>query len=342
MRLIDFRSDTVTKPTEEMKKAMVEAELGDDVFGDDPTVIALEEKAAQMFGKEKALFVPSGTMGNQVSIKTHTSPGDEIILESESHIYLFEAGGAAFHSGVSIKPIPTDDGIMPLAEVERSIRPDYLHFPKTSLICIENTHNMKSGKIIPVEYMRELCNLARGKGIKVHLDGARIWNAHVETGIPLEEYARCADSVMACLSKGLSSPVGSIIMGTADFIERARKVRKIMGGGIRQGGILAACGLVSLDKMITRLKEDHDNARYLAGRLSSVPWIKPPDNVDTNIFIFEVDHPRITSDMVLSYLKENDILGVARSDKKIRFVTHKDITKEDIDLLAGLLEAYKV
>jgi len=342
MQILDFRSDTVTKPTKEMTNAMVEAKLGDDVFGDDPTVIELEEKAAKLFGKDKALFVPSGTMGNQVSIKTHTSPGEEIILECDSHIYLYEAGGAAFHSGVSIRPIFTNNGVMLLDEVSDSIRPDYLHFPKTSLICIENTHNMKSGRIIPLDYMQDLYKLAKEKNVNVHLDGARIWNAHVATGIPISEYAKCADSVMSCLSKGLSSPVGSLIMGSTEFIERARKFRKVMGGGMRQAGVLAACGIVSLDKMIKRLEEDHECAKYLAKKLSDIPWIQCPEKVDTNIFIFTIRDPHLTSDMVLSHLKEKNILGVPRSEKKIRFVTHKDVTKKDVDYLYNVMKDYNI
>jgi threonine aldolase len=342
LSIIDFRSDTVTRPTPEMRQAMFDAIVGDDVFGDDPTVIALEEKAAAMFGKEKALFVPSGTMGNQISIKVHTSPGEEIILECEAHIYLFEAGGAAFHSGVSIKTIQTDNGIMPLDEIEKSIRADNVHFPRTSLICFENTHNMKSGRIVPLDYMKELYKFAKSRGINVHLDGARIWNAHVATGIPLSEYAKYADSVMACVSKGLSSPVGSLIMGSEEFIKKARRIRKVMGGGMRQAGVLAACGLISLDKMIVRLEEDHDNAKFLADGLSQIQWVTCPDHVDTNILIITINDSKINSSMVLTHLKNKNILAVPRDNNKIRFVTHKDVSRTDVETLIGVMKSFKV
>lgn len=335
----DFRSDTVTKPTERMLRAMVEAPLGDDVFGDDPTVIALEEKAAKIFGKEEALFVPSGTMGNQIAIKTHTRPGDEIIVEELSHIYNFESGGAAFNSGVQSRPIRGNEGIMNPKEVKEAIRPMDLHFPRTGLICVENTHNIAGGRIVPLEILKEIRKISLEEKIPLHLDGARIFNASVATGISVSEYARHADSVMFCLSKGLSCPIGSMLLGNREFIEEARRVRKVWGGGMRQVGVIAACGLVALEEMVARLVEDHWNAKDLAVGFSSIHGLEVfPEKVETNIVIVKVKSDGVSPESILSSLKEEGILATHVGPQSLRFVTHKDVDHRDVERAIQSLE----
>ncbi|MDP2972738.1 MAG: GntG family PLP-dependent aldolase, partial [Deltaproteobacteria bacterium] len=254
---IDLRSDTVTRPTPLMRKAMSEAEVGDDVFGEDPTVNALHERVAQMLGKEAALFVPSGTMANQLAIKSHTQPGDEVIIEATSHPYNFEGGGGAVLSGIQFYCLRGVRGILDASQIEEAIRPDDHHFPVTRLICLENTHNRGGGAIYPIDKMAEIYRLAKSKGLLVHLDGARLWNASVATGISPHEYGQWADSVSVCLSKGLGAPIGSLVAGSRIFIDRVHRFRKMFGGGMRQVGIIAAAGLYALEHHIERLKEDH-------------------------------------------------------------------------------------
>ncbi|MCH7762098.1 low-specificity L-threonine aldolase [candidate division TA06 bacterium] len=329
--MADFRSDTVTKPTERMRKAMAEAEVGDDVFGDDPTVISLQEKVAQLFEKDAALFVPSGTMGNQVAIKTHTKPGDEIIVEESTHIYNFESGGAAFNSGVQAHPVRGKDGILNPQEVKEAIRPKKLQLPRTGLICVENTHNISGGRIVPLENLKEIRKISLEEKIPLHLDGARIFNASVATGIPVSEYARYADSVMFCFSKGLGCPVGSILTGDYEFIEQARWVRKAFGGGMRQVGVIAACGLVALEEMIERLVEDHRNAKALAEGLASINRIEVfPEKVETNIVMVRVKEDGLSADSILTFLREEGILAIQVISKTLRFVTHKDVDEQDV------------
>ncbi len=327
MRTVDLRSDTVTKPTPEMRKAMAEAEVGDDVYGEDPTVNELESYAAKLFGKEAGLFVVSGTMGNQVSIMAHTSRGDEVILEAESHIYHYEVGAMAVLSGVMPHPVPGVNGVMDPEDVERAIRPDNIHFPRTSLIAIENTHNRAGGRVIPLDNMKEIYSIAKEHGLKVHLDGARIFNASIASGIPVYEYAKYADSVMFCLSKGLGAPVGSVVVGDEEFISRARRARKMLGGGMRQAGIIAAAGLVALKTMIDRLKEDHENAKYLAVGLRDLGYRVDPDSVETNMVMVDVEN----APEFVEKLRRNGVLSNAISTTRIRLVTHKDVSRDDIE-----------
>ncbi len=330
MRIVDLRSDTVTKPTEEMRKAMAEAEVGDDVYGEDPTVKRLEEMAADMFKKEAGLLVVSGTMGNQVSIMAHTQRGDEVIMEERSHVYMYEVGAMAVLSGVMPRLIRGKNGVMDPEDVERSIRPKNIHFPRTSLIVIENTHNMAGGRVIPIENFKALRKIADGHGLKIHLDGARIFNASIASGIPVHEYARYVDSVMFCLSKGLSAPIGSVVVGDSDFIERARKARKMLGGGMRQAGVIAAAGIVALEKMVDRLVEDHENAKYLAENLADMGYGVDPVEVETNIVLVDVSKVGFKSKDFVRIMKERGVLMNAVSEDTVRLVTHKDVSREDI------------
>ncbi|MDK2786766.1 MAG: threonine aldolase [Thermotoga sp.] len=336
--MIDLRSDTVTKPTEEMRKAMAQAEVGDDVYGEDPTVNELEKLAAKIFGKEDALFVPSGTMGNQVSIMAHTQRGDEVILEANSHIFWYEVGAMAVLSGVMPHPVAGKNGVMDPDDVKKAIRPENIHFPRTSLITIENTHNRSGGRVIPLENMKEIYSIAKEFGINVHVDGARIFNASVATGIPAKEYARYADSVMFCLSKGLCAPVGSVVVGDSKFIKRARKARKMLGGGMRQAGVLAAAGIIALTKMVDRLKEDHENARFLAMKLREIGYQVNPEDVETNMVILRTDNLRVNASVFLKELEENGVLASSLSDTEIRLVTHKDVSRSQIEDALNVFE----
>lgn len=336
--MIDLRSDTVTKPTEEMRRAMAEAEVGDDVYGEDPTVNELERISAEMFSKEAALFVPSGTMGNQVSIMAHTQRGDEVILEADSHIFWYEAGALSVLSGVMPHPIKGKNGVMDPEDVKRAIRSRDIHFPRTSLIVIENTHNRSGGRVIPIENMRAIHNIAKEYGISVHVDGARIFNASIASSIPVKEYAKHADSVMFCLSKGLCAPVGSVVVGDKSFIERARKARKMLGGGMRQAGVLAAAGIVALTKMVDRLKEDHDNAKLLALKLKEIGYVVDPESMETNMVILNTDNLKVNAPQFVKIMRENDILSNAISESSIRFVTHKDVSRKDIEEALDIFE----
>jgi len=326
----DFRSDTVTRPTEEMRRAMLEAEVGDDVLGDDPTVQKLEALAASIMGKEAGLFVPSGTMGNSIAVKVWTRELEEVIVEEKSHIYNMESTHMTFISRVTPRPLPSKRGTMDPQIVRRSVRQASVHTPRTSLICIENTHNNWGGSVVPLENFKEIKKIADEFGIKVHLDGARIFNASHASGVPVKEYAKCCDSVMFCLSKGLSSPVGSMLVSDRETIDYARRVRKALGGGMRQVGVLAACGLISLTKMVDRLKEDHARAKKLAQAIYDLPGITlNPEEVETNIIIFYFNHPRLTIPELLNKLKEKGILALGVFGG-VRLVTHKDVDDEDV------------
>jgi threonine aldolase len=344
--MIDLRSDTVTKPTVEMRKAMAEAEVGDDVYGEDPTVNRLEELAAEMFGKEAALFVASGTMGNQVSIMAHTQRGDEVILEADSHIFWYEAGAMSVLSGVMPHPIKGNNGAMDPEEVRRAIRPKDIHFPRTSLISIENTHNRSGGRVVPLENFKAIYEIAKQFDMNVHIDGARIFNAAIASNVPVKEYAKYADSLMFCLSKGLCAPVGSIVVGSKGFIERARKARKILGGGMRQAGVLAAAGIVALTKMVDRLREDHENAKFLAVKLREIGYMVNPEEVETNMVILKTDNLRVNAHQLLKAMKERGVLAVAFSDSSIRLVTHNDVSRNDIlralDVLEKLFREFRL
>ncbi|MGQ9629569.1 MAG: low-specificity L-threonine aldolase [bacterium] len=327
--IIDLRSDTVTRPTEEMRRAMFDAVVGDDVYGEDPTVNRLQEIAAAKVGKEDALFVPSGTMGNEVAVKTHTQPGDEMILEARSHIYNYEAGATAAISGVQIRAIYGEDGAMDPAEIRRAIRARNEHFPVSRLICLENTHNGAGGTVIPLSIMKETYDLAKEFGLAVHLDGARIFNAAIALGVDAKEIARYSDSVMFCLSKGLSAPVGSILAGSREFIERARRYRKMFGGGMRQAGVIAAAGIVALEKMVDRLKEDHENARILAKGLSEIEGVEVNfRTVQTNMVYAKFRG--YTAQGAAERLRERGVLVSFLGRDSVRMVTHREIGREDV------------
>jgi len=332
VKIIDLRSDTVTQPTEEMRRAMYEADVGDDVYGEDPTVNALEELAAQTLSKEAALFTTSGTMSNLLAVLTHTHPGNEILLGSEAHIFWYEVGGASALGGAVMRTIPNDqDGQMELDEIEQAIRGKNIHYPQTTLLCLENTHNRCGGAALTLEYTSAAAELAHRYGLRVHLDGARIFNAAIALGIPASELAKDMDSVCFCLSKGLSAPIGSLICGTREFIESARKWRKMLGGGMRQAGVIAAAGIVAIQTMISRLAEDHDNARRLAHGLAHIPGITlVREDVPTNIVMFESPSTVPGAD----FLQQMDARGVRsnyRGGQMFRAVTHRMVSAADID-----------
>jgi threonine aldolase len=336
---IDLRSDTVTRPTPAMRKMMAEAEVGDDVFGEDPTVNVLQEKVAHLLGKEAALFVPSGTMANQLSIKSHTQPGDEVIIEASSHPYNFEGGAGAALSGIQFQCLKGVRGIFDASQVEEAIRPADHHFPVTKLVCLENTHNRGGGSIYPVEKMADIYRLAKSKGLLVHLDGARLWNASVATGMKPIEYAQWADSVSVCLSKGLGAPIGSLAAGSKLFIDRVHRFRKMFGGGMRQVGIIAAAGIYALDYHFERLKDDHQNAKRLAVGLKEFKGVSiDPKHVDTNIVIFDVSNTGMTGSQVAESMKQERVLIHVIGRTQIRLVTHLDVSSEDIEITLKAFE----
>jgi threonine aldolase len=327
---IDLRSDTVTLPTPEMFRAMVEAKLGDDVYGEDPTVRRLEELVAARVGKEAALFVPTGTMGNQVAVMTHARRGEEVIVDAGSHIYDAEVGGLAVLAGVQARPVPSRLGRLDPADVEDAIRPDDVHFPRTGLLCLENPHNGAGGTVTPVEGMRQLAGVAHRHGIPVHLDGARLFNAAVALGVPVAQLADPVDSVMVCLSKGLCAPVGSVLAGSAAFVAEARRNRKLMGGGMRQAGVLAAAGIVALQSMVDRLADDHANARVLAEGLAVLPGIFVElEAVQTNM-VYAGTKPG-GAEAAVAALAAADVMINAVGPSRVRFVTHKDVNAEAIE-----------
>jgi len=327
-RLVDLRSDTVTVPTPEMRRAMANAEVGDDVYGEDPTINRLQERAAELLGKEAALFVPSGTMGNEIAIKVHTHPGDEVLIDEDCHIVKWELGAAAFISNVQMHTLSNQRGMVPVQEYAKRIHPGDDHVPPTRLICLENTHNAAGGVVLPLGYMREVWELAQRHRVAVHLDGARIFNAAIALEVPAKELAACADSVMFCLSKGLACPVGSMLCGSRAFIEEARRVRKILGGAMRQAGILAAAGLVALDTMIDRLAQDHARARRLAEAIANLPGFSVDlETVQTNMVYVQTRQP------ARYVVQQLETLGVFCLDvfaHTVRLVTHKDVDDEDI------------
>lgn len=330
MSVIDLRSDTVTKPTDAMRHAMAEAEVGDDVYGEDPTVNKLQEKAAALLGTEAALFVPSGTMGNQIAVKLHTGPGDEVITEELSHIYNFEMGAMAAISGALPRPIAAPEGAMDVPSIKKAIRPKNYHRSQTSLITVENTYNFGGGSIYSLERSREITEFAKDAGLRVHLDGARIFNAAVALGCKPKELAKGFDSVMFCVSKGLCAPVGSLLCGKKAFIDKARSFRKLLGGAMRQVGILAAAGIVALDEMVDRLAEDHENAHVIAENLALIDGIRiDPEKVRTNVVIFEITKPKMTSHQLVTDLQDKEILSNPVDETKIRLLTHHDVSRKD-------------
>ena len=338
MRFADFRSDTLTKPTIEMRQAMMEAEVGDDVFAEDPTVNRLQEMIADMTRKEAALFVPSGTMGNEVCINAHTQPGKEIIVGKESHIFNYECGGPAFLSGVQMYPVNENNGIIRLDQVKFAVRHEDVHYPQTCLACLENTHNRAGGIILPLENIKEISGFARSQELKLHLDGARLWNASVETGVSLEEYCKYFDSVSLCFSKGLGAPAGSIVVGDKDFIEQVHYYRKVYGGGMRQVGILAAACIYAVENHFQRMADDHQRAKQFAKAISEIPVIKVDlETVQTNIIVFDVDIPNFKAEDFLVRLQENGVLMLEIDPNRIRAVTHLDLTDEDIDIAVDVI-----
>jgi len=327
--MIDLRSDTVTRPTPAMRKAMAEAEVGDDVYREDPTVRRLEEKAAEILGKEAGLFVPTGSMGNAVAVAVHARPGEEVILDADCHIMNYEMGTLAVFAGAMPHPVHGDRGFPTPEQVEAAIRPPIYYCCRTTLLCLENTHNMQGGGIYPRDRFQSVVNLARRRGLKVHVDGARIFNASIASGVPAASLAEGTDSVMFCLSKGLGAPVGSMLVGGSAFIEEAVAMRKRMGGGMRQVGILAAAGLVALETMVTRLAEDHSNARLLSERLAEIPGIEiDPSTVETNIVIFRTT--KIAAASLVDRLKAVGVLCLAISADQVRMVTHHDVSRDQV------------
>jgi threonine aldolase len=327
--VVDLRSDTVTRPTPEMFEAMQSAPLGDDVLGDEPTVARLERLAAETTGKEAALFVPSGTMGNQIALACHCQPGDAILIEEEAHILYYEVGGPALLAGVVSWTLPSTRGIMDPDVIERHILKRNLHTPGTTLLCLENTHNRGGGSVIPLEMMQVYKTIADEHGVKVHLDGARVFNAAVALDVPVQEIAQHVHSVNFCLSKGLRSPVGSLLCGDADFIDKARVWRKRLGGGMRQAGILAACGIVSLTKMVDRLAEDHAHAQQFAAALQNLPGLSiDMSSVQTNMVLVNTDEPAVDWQ---SWLEEAGLWCFPVASNRLRLVFHGDIDQAQTD-----------
>ncbi|MBZ5592116.1 MAG: aminotransferase class I/II-fold pyridoxal phosphate-dependent enzyme [Acidobacteriia bacterium] len=325
---IDLRSDTVTKPTPAMRRAMFEAEVGDDVYGEDPTVNRLEQRAAEITGKEAALFVPTGTMGNTIGIKVHTEHGQEVICEARSHVLNYELAMMAWFSGCVARPVFADGGILSWAQIEREIRPLGPHWAPTGLIEIENTHNMGGGTVYPMDTVREISDGAHALGLKVHMDGARVFNAAEALGVPVREIVAPVDTVMFCLSKALGAPVGSMLAGTRDDMARARLYRKRLGGGMRQAGVLAAAGLIALEEHPQLLARDHANARFLAEALAKIPGITiDPGKVQTNILIFDVSSTGLSAAEFSARLKSRGVLINGINAREMRIVTHYDVDR---------------
>jgi threonine aldolase len=330
--VVDLRSDTVTRPTAAMRRAMAEAEVGDDVYGEDPTINRLEARAAELFEREAALFVPSGSMGNLISIKLWTRPGTEVICEHKAHINQYEMASMAAIAGAFPRPIPAEDGILSWKQIEAEIRPKTYYFSQTALVSLENTHNMAGGTLYPPEVSDEICDRAHEAGLRVHLDGARIFNASVALGATVARLSRKFDSAMFSLSKGLGAPVGSMIVGSRDFIAQARAARKMLGGGMRQAGVLAAAALVALEESPKRLVEDHENARRLAEALAEMPGVTlDPKKVRTNIVIFGIERSGKTAADICGALGKRGVLASGVGKHSIRMVTHCDVDRAGIE-----------
>jgi threonine aldolase len=328
-KVIELRSDTFTRPSPEMRRAMFEAEVGDDVYGEDPTINRLEKRAAEIFGREAALFVPSGSMGNQIAIKLHTHHGQEIICEERSHVFEYEMAMMAHFSGVMPRTVWAGGGVLTWEHVQSKIRTTNYDEAKTGLVSLENTHNMGGGTVTPPEIFDDVCDRSHDAGLRVHLDGARVFNASVALGIPVARLTAKADTVMFCLSKGLGAPVGSMLVGSAELMDRARIYRKALGGGMRQAGILAAAGLIALEQGPQKLAEDHANAKFLAEGLAQIPGIKiDPNKVQTNILMCEVSGTGMTSYELAQKLAARNVLASGFGPRLIRFVTHLDVSRE--------------
>lgn len=334
---IDLRSDTVTQPTPGMREAIAQAEVGDDVLGDDPTVQQLEQLVANILGKEAAVFMPSGTMTNQVALRAHTEPGDEVILESQAHIYYYEGGAPAALSGIMCRLINGERGIFTAADLEKVLRPSDVHFPKTKLVCLENTHNRGGGKIYPLTEIDAIATVCQQYGLKLHLDGARLWNACIATNTSESDYVKSFDSVSVCFSKGLAAPIGSALAGSNEFIERARRFRKMFGGGMRQAGMIAAGAIYALKHHRAQLKEDHINAQTLAKGLQPIPGIEiEPKTVETNIVVFQTK--TLPAQILVDRLKLKGVYVLAVGPNAIRAVTNLMVTEEQIQQVPYLIE----
>lgn len=339
--VVDLRSDTVTRPTAAMRRAMADAAVGDDVYGEDPTVNRLEQRAAEIFGREAALFVPSGTMGNQIAVKLHTHHGQEVICEERGHVFNYEMAMMAHFSGVVARTVWAEDGVLTWEQVKSKLKPKSYHAAKTGLVSLENTHNMAGGTVTPPAVFDDVCNHVHEAGLPVHLDGARVFNAAVALGVPVATLTAKADSVMFCLSKGLGAPVGSLLVGSAELIDRGRLYRKSLGGGMRQAGILAAAGLIALESGPQKLAQDHANAMFLAEGLAQMPGIKiDPAKVQTNILICDIAGTGMNAGELSRMLAERGILANGVGPQLIRFVTHLDVSREQcaqaLDVIASI------
>ena len=336
---IDLRSDTVTKPSAEMRRAMAEAEVGDDVFIEDPTINKLQERAAEIFGRQAALFVPSGSMGNLTCILAQTQQGQEVICEESGHVYNYEMASMSAIGGVLPRLVPGEDGILSWQAISKAIRPKIYYRSQTALIALENTHNMAGGTVYPTKVSEEICDRAHDAGIRVHLDGARIFNAATYLGEDVADMTKKFDSIQFCLSKGLGAPVGSMIVGSREFIERCRSIRKMLGGGMRQAGVLAAAGLIALEKGPKRLQVDHDHAKLLATGLAAIPGITlNPAKVQTNIVIFNLKTSGWSSSDFLQTLAKRDVLAVPVDNERVRMVTHLDVDRNDVEKAAATVQ----
>jgi threonine aldolase len=337
-QIIDLRSDTVTKPSPEMRRAMADAEVGDDVYGEDPTVNRLQERVAQILNKPAALFVPSGVMANQLGIKIHTQPGDEVIVERDAHIFQYETAAPAFISNVQLNTVPGERGVLTAAQIHAAIRPSAYYIPKTSLVCLENTHNRAGGTIYPIKVISEIRALATEHKLAMHLDGARLWNASVATGITPAEYAGYFDTVAVCFSKGLGAPVGSALAGSREAIEKARTFRKILGGGMRQAGILAAAALYALEHNISRLAEDHRKAQAFAEQAAKHPNVGIElKTVQTNMVMIDVSNTGKSALEIIARLRDEGVLVGPEGSAKIRIVTHLDVSMDQVQEAARIL-----
>jgi len=340
VRFIDLRSDTVTKPTARMREAMARAEVGDDVYGEDPTINELQERAAGLLGKEAAIFVPTGSMGNMIAVKCHTDMGDEVVIEASGHICNYEMAAMSAISGTLPRVIQGKNGFFTVGELKKAIRPPIYYLPKTTLLCLENTHNMAGGRCLPLDLSFELCTTARENGLKCHLDGARIFNAAIALNTTAKEIAKPFDSVMFCISKGLSAPAGSLLVGSEEMISRARRYRKMFGGGMRQAGVLAACGLVAFEEVLPNLYLDHEKAKKIAGAVAANDLFEVDlGAVETNIFMVTVKPPLTAHDLA-ARMKEKGVLFSPISPSVARLVTHRDITDEDAETVAALFRDF--
>jgi len=337
--MIDLRSDTITRPTPAMREAMARAEVGDDVFGDDPTVNRLQDEVAALLGKEAALYVPSGTMGNQLAVKSQTNPGEQVVLEASAHIHLYEAGAPAFLSGVTLTCVEGEGGSLTWDRIAAALNPDNVHASPPGLICLENTHNKAGGRIFPQDQVATIGREARARGLRVHLDGARLWNAHVATGLALAELAAPVDSVSVCFSKALGAPVGSVLASDRETIRRAHRFRKMWGGGMRQVGVLAAACLYALEHHLERLADDHARARRLVEGLEGA-LLRPAHPVETNIVILAVADPG-SAEGLLAHLESRGILAVGFGPGRVRLIPHLDITDADIAATLTALNSYR-